>query len=152
MPSKTVDQLIAAYRKKTRQPSERHRQKGIIEGLRLSGYYVEKIGNGAFKRKNKNGSESFVKLGGRKGFADLLVIVPPFGLVVFLELKTEDGTVSVAQKIWHAAVKRYGAQTFVVRTLAEARAAMNQAIETDKESRKPRLVRMPPPRPFQEEE
>lgn len=152
--AETPEQMLARIRQqKPRKPREAPIQKAIIDTLRLKGYYVEKIGNGARKEKATSTSKArFVKLGGIAGFPDLLVIARPYGLVLFLEVKKEDGVMSVNQKAWHANARMFGVHTAVVRSVGEALAAVKQAIEKDMETRKPRMVRMPPPRPLQQQE
>lgn len=150
----TPEQMLARLRRK-KPPKQRESaiQKAIMQALRLKGYYVEKIGNGVRKEKATPTTKArFAKLGGRPGFPDLLVIVRPYGLMILLEVKNEDGEMSPKQKAWHATARMFGAHTAMVRTVGAALLAVKQAIEKDNETRKPRMVRMLPPRPFQQEE
>lgn len=145
--AETPEQMLARLRRqKPRKTREAPIQKAIIDALRLKGYYVEKIGNGVLRDGKR-----YAKLGGRPGFPDLLVIARPYGLVIFLEVKSDVGAMSVNQKFWHATARLFGAHTAMVRTVDAAILAVKQAVEADLRTRKSRMVAMPP-RPFQQEE
>ncbi|MBY0430772.1 MAG: VRR-NUC domain-containing protein [Rhodospirillales bacterium] len=62
-------------------------------------------------------------MGRRAGVADLIVILPG-GRVGALELKSDKGRQSLAQKEWQGAVEAFGVPYAVCRSLDEVRAAL----------------------------
>jgi VRR-NUC domain len=57
-------------------------------------------------------------MGMKKGFPDLQIIAPD-GNIIFVEFKTEIGTVSPEQKQMHKKLSSYYQQVFILRTLEE---------------------------------
>ena len=65
---------------------------------------------------------------GGTGAPDLLVEVQhrDLWIAVWLEIKAEQGVVEDHQKRWHAAARRFGRNVAVVRSLASARAVVDE--------------------------
>lgn len=55
-----------------------------------------------------------LKLSGLKGIPDRLVVLPPDGRCVWVELKRKDGRLSELQKYQHARLRKIGADVAVV--------------------------------------
>lgn len=66
------------------------------------------------------------------GTPDILVIVPPRGLVVGLEIKTATGDERESQLAWAARARRHGAIVETVRTVAEALDVYQRAMARDR--------------------
>lgn len=61
------------------------------------------------------------------GSADLVGMLSPSGRFFALEVKTPSGKVSEDQRRWHDVVRRHGGFCAVVRSVAEAEAALERA-------------------------
>lgn len=73
------------------------------------------------------GKEFRVPYGLGVGSPDVVGMLKPWGRWVCFEIKAHDGVVSAAQKKCHEVWRLFGASVFVVRTVDEARFALNEA-------------------------
>lgn len=81
--------------------------------------YVESVFSA---RVRDLGGRSFkIPAGASSGIPDRLVLMPE-GAVYLVELKADDGALSVAQKLWHQRAAALGTQVLVVTGTDEARA------------------------------
>lgn len=55
-----------------------------------------------------------LKLSGLKGIPDRLVVLPPDGRCVWVELKRKDGRLSELQKYQHTRLRKLGARVVVI--------------------------------------
>ena len=76
---------------------------------------------------NEEAHEFHVPYGLGKGSPDLVGILAPLGRWLCLEVKADEGDVDPEQVKCHAIWRRFGALIFVVRTVDEARAALEEA-------------------------
>lgn len=81
--------------------------------------------------RNNVGARGRVHYGLAKGAADIVGLVYPTGRFVALEVKSEHGAVRDEQLDWAAHVERSGGYYAVVRSVAEARAAVAAARRRD---------------------
>jgi hypothetical protein len=63
--------------------------------------------------------------GSRLGVPDIMVIMPPNGLLVAIECKAPKGTQSDPQKGFQRALEKVGGRYFVVRSVDDVRAALS---------------------------
>jgi len=63
------------------------------------------------------------------GMPDIMLALPPWGRMVLLEVKAEDGKLSEDQERVMAKYSQGGAITYVVRSVADAQAAVDDAID-----------------------
>lgn len=61
---------------------------------------------------------------GPDGMPDIVVVIPPSGRFVGLEVKTEDGTLRASQEAFAAKLTKAGGKYYVVRSLAAAKDAV----------------------------
>jgi hypothetical protein len=64
---------------------------------------------------------------GRRGFPDRTIITSD-GRVIFVELKTTAGALSVRQRFWRALLGKYGFQVHVLRTKPEVDVFMSECV------------------------
>lgn len=119
---------ISKAHPRSRPPFEKERQLQTailkaINGAPLGALAIENI----VVKKTRATHTEVTGLG--TGSPDLLVLLAPAGKVIFLEVKTEDGTLSDAQIEWHARVRRHGAIVHVVRSVEEAVAVVSKERE-----------------------
>lgn len=100
--------------------SESDLQAAVCEALRRIGCRVHE------NRVVRKGQRA---TGAGKGSPDLLVSIPGarprWVEMVWMELKTDEGRVSQAQKDWHAQATLVGERVAVVRSVTEALAVVN---------------------------
>jgi hypothetical protein len=70
--------------------------------------------------------------GARLGVPDIMVVVPPLGRLVALECKAPKGVQSKPQEGFQRAHEAIGGIYAVVRSLADAEAALSQALTSDR--------------------
>lgn len=75
----------------------------------------------------ESGRARTIAYGLGKGSPDLVGWLAPHGRWFALEVKTATGTTSPAQKLWIANIRRGGGFAAVVRSVADARAALGRA-------------------------
>jgi hypothetical protein len=101
--------MVRAGATVTRSKPETSLQARIVEALEDIGFLVIRVHSGTVKVKR-----GWMHLG-PEGFPDLLVVGQRF-----LEVKTDDGELTLAQRTMHARIRRAGELVSVVRTPAEA--------------------------------
>lgn len=62
------------------------------------------------------------------GSADLVGVIRPTGRVIGLEVKTDDGALSLEQTLWLTQLRRWGGFAAVVRSPVEAISAIDRAV------------------------
>lgn len=72
--------------------------------------------------------------GAPAGFPDVIVIIPPSGRLLGLEIKTSKGNTHDAQKNMHSELKRRGVAIAVVRSASEAVETYFEACSTSKKA------------------
>lgn len=85
--------------------------------------------SGRARYMGRDGSEWFVPYGypTAEGGPDLLILLAPRGRLVGLEVKTGSGVTTSAQRAAHEAMRRFGALVYVVRSVDDARRALEDA-------------------------
>jgi len=106
--------------------SETKIQKAILDALHAAGAFAFRAQAG--KVKVRGGWMQLCP----PGTPDILVIVPPRGMVVGLEVKTLTGELRESQLAWAAKVRALGGVVETVRSPAEAVAAYVAATERGK--------------------
>lgn len=114
------------YQPKRKNPTEKTIQKEILEWLAEEMYCHWRQNSGWAFSFNKFGKQRMIKLGA-SGLPDIVVIMPPSGLFVGLEVKSAKGVLRPAQKEFRNASVSVGGKYYVVRTLAEAKEAIFSA-------------------------
>ena len=104
----------------------------IQEAVRLAlGAEVDLVlwrnSTGQTEEWSAKGGVRHMRYGLAKGSADLVGILAPHGRLVALEVKTPTGRVAPEQEQWLALVRRMGGFACVVRSVADARAALARA-------------------------
>lgn len=95
-------------------PSEADIQRAIVQALTAVGALVWRCQSGRVKVRG-----GWMMLA-PEGTPDLLVIVPPTGRLLGLEVKAAKGRVREAQVEWAEAARRAGAAVYCVRSAEEA--------------------------------
>jgi Holliday junction resolvase len=93
--------------------SETDLQRSIMRGLCALGCMVVRVQSGSFR-----GAGGWVS-GAKKGTPDL-VVLDRQARVTFVEVKTDEGEPSEAQREWHAQALALGHRVAVVRSVREA--------------------------------
>jgi hypothetical protein len=73
------------------------------------------------------GEARWVRYGLGAGSADLVGILSPHGRLVALEVKSATGRVRPNQELWAGMVRKFGGFVATVRSVDEARAALDRA-------------------------
>lgn len=106
---------------RARQYSETKLSRSIKQSLERMGFWVIRIPSGKVQ-VIRGGRQSWIVMA-PKGTPDLLVLAP----YVWLEVKGAKGTVSPEQREWHRRAEERGVRVAVVRSVAEAIAAVKGA-------------------------
>lgn len=108
--------------------SETGLSKAITDALESLGHVVIRVHSGTVRvlPPSGRGSPYWMKLA-PKGTPDR-VVLSPNGRTTWLEVKTEEGSVSDVQERWHRKATRAGHRVFVVRSLSEAIEAVNSPL------------------------
>lgn len=106
--------------------SESTIQRAILDALLAAGAFAFRAQAGRVKVKG-----GYMQLC-PAGTPDILVIVPPRGLVVGLEVKTLTGELRESQLAWAAKVRALGGVVETVRSPEEALQAYRRALEASK--------------------
>lgn len=92
----------------------------ILDALAVEpGVVAWRNNNGTIKRGRR-----YVRFGLAPGAADIIAVVGPGGRFLAIECKVEDGKQRQAQAEWQLEVEFMGGKYVVVRSVAEARAAV----------------------------
>jgi hypothetical protein len=126
-PSKTRPPSKSAKRPAKRYRAERDIQKDILAWLKVSGMLHTRVNSGGFF----GSSGAFVQ-GAKAGWADIIVVVPPHGRLLGLEVKTEVGVLNDNQKRFKANLEAAGGIFRVVRSKAQAQYAVAEALGMEK--------------------
>lgn len=123
------------YQPKRSNQTEKSIQKEILEWLASDGYCHWRQNSGWAFSFNKSGKQRMIKLGA-SGLPDIVVIMPPTGLFVGLEVKSAKGVLRPAQIEFRTSATAQGGKYYVVRTLAQAKEAIFSAAlhQLDQES------------------
>jgi hypothetical protein len=82
---------------------------------------------GVARNVNDEGEERFTAFGLGRGSPDLILILAPWGRLVGLEVKKPGESPTPEQVRCHAVWRRFGAFVRTVRSVADARAALEEA-------------------------
>lgn len=115
-----VDAIIDGERVYLAKPHER--EKGVETRIRVA---LAAAGVLVWKHHVDNRAGARTGLG--IGTADLICVVPPFGRLLGIEVKTKRGRVRESQERWLGAVRRFGGVTGVARSVEEAMALVAEA-------------------------
>lgn len=98
-------------------------QRTILEYLELHRIFHYRANTGAVKFSGGNGKHYFVRFG-KKGMADIVCCVN--GRFVAIEVKTEDGEQTLAQREWQEGVERAGGVYVLARRLEDVTAVVER--------------------------
>lgn len=98
--------------------SEAETQTKILKYLHSQGHFCFRVNNGAIYDKKINGYRAHV---GLKGVSDIMCILPPQGQFCGIEVKTDQGRVSVDQMLFERRCAAVGAQYHVVRSVDDVK-------------------------------
>ena len=101
-------------------------QAEIVQYLQKRGIYFFAVSNEANGR-NKIQQMQMIAMGLRPGVSDMVWILP--GKVVFVEVKTEDGKQSEAQKRFEAKVNELGFDYFLVRSMESVKILVDNLLQ-----------------------
>lgn len=104
-----------------KQRSEKSIQSGILRWLKKTGLVYWRQNAGVLFRYG------FRMTLGPKGIPDIIVIIPPFGRFIGLEVKSAKGKLRPAQEVFRKRLLKVGGVYRVVRSLKDAKEAVEEA-------------------------
>lgn len=110
-------------RRRSPRGKESPRVTAILKALKLRGIWAWRANSGAQVIKATVRTRRRVIKGAPAGTPDVLLVLPG-GRLGGLEVKSDDGTQRPSQRVWQAKAERYGVRYAVVRSIAEALAAV----------------------------
>lgn len=114
--------------KKPRKKLEKHIQTSILRWLKRTGllYWRQSAGLGFVGGR---GRRARVRISlGPKGIPDIVVVIPPAGRFIGLEVKSPTGRIRAAQKEFGMKLVSAGASYYIVRSIADAKAAVRKEL------------------------
>lgn len=101
--------------------TEKATQKAILDYLELTGVFHWRNNSGAMRTEHG----SFVRFG-TAGSPDIIVVLPPHGQILGIEVKDGRGSLSAAQKAFRDALERVGGLYLVARSLDDVIGFLNR--------------------------
>ncbi len=92
----------------------------ILKGLKLKGYWAFRLNSGATVIPGSGNNARRVISGAPAGTPDILVLLPPNGRAVGLEVKTATGVQRPTQVTWQAQANKHGVPYAIVRSFSDA--------------------------------
>jgi hypothetical protein len=133
---------MAANRRRVRRRKPRRRESplvtSILKALQLRGIWAWRANSGTQVIKANLRTRRRVIKGAPAGTPDILLVLPAnlvhpdgqpvevLGQLCGLEVKAEDGVQQPSQRLWQAKAERHGVRYRVVRSVAEALAAVEE--------------------------